>query len=132
MNQFDKTFSFVKVNNRKSAFTLLMCCLLLIFSGCASLLSGVTSSASLPTPVIKLDPTPTPSPTPALLTNSELAQKIVQGMSLNQKLGQMVIVEFYGATLNSDLIQMIRGNHVSGVLIENKNCLLYTSPSPRD
>jgi len=42
-------------------------------------------------------------------------------MSLDQKLGQMVIVEFYGATLNSDLIQMIQGNRVSGVLIENKN-----------
>ena len=42
-------------------------------------------------------------------------------MSLDQKLGQMVIVEFYGSTLNSDLIQMIQGNRVSGVLIENKN-----------
>src|SRR6266566_4783497 len=178
MNQFDKTFSFVKVNNRKrakspggkcsgggkprhyithhavscgrllsssspgggkprhyisheavsagrlltsSAFTLLMCCLLVVFSGCASLFSGVTSGASQPTPVIKLNPTLTPSPTPAPLTNSELAQKIVRGMSLDQKLGQMVIVEFYGATLNSDLIQMIQGNRVSGVLIENKN-----------
>jgi beta-N-acetylhexosaminidase len=148
MNQFDKTFPFVKVNNRKQAkspgggkprhyishdavssgrlltspaFALLMCCLLVIFSGCASLLSGVTSSAPQPTPVIKVNLTPTPSPTPAPLTNSELAQKIIQGMSLDQKLGQMVIVEFYGATLNSDLIQMIQGNRVSGVLIENKN-----------
>jgi beta-N-acetylhexosaminidase len=148
MNDFDKTFPLVKDTSRKrakfpgggkprhyifrqavtsgrslttSAFILLMCCLLLIFSGCASLLSGVTSSASQPTPVIKLPPTPTPSPTPAPLTDSELAQKIVQGMSLDQKLGQMVIVEFYGATLNSDLIQMIQGNRVSGVLIENKN-----------
>ena len=42
-------------------------------------------------------------------------------MSLDQKLGQMVIVEFYGATLNSDLIHMIQENHISGVLIENKN-----------
>ena len=42
-------------------------------------------------------------------------------MSLDQKLGQMVIVEFYGATLNADLVQMIQTNRVSGVLIENKN-----------
>lgn len=42
-------------------------------------------------------------------------------MSLDQKLGQMVIVEFNGSTLNSDLIQMIQGNRISGVLIENKN-----------
>ena len=42
-------------------------------------------------------------------------------MTLEQKLGQMVIVEFYGSTLNADLTQMIQGYHVSGVLIENKN-----------
>ena len=42
-------------------------------------------------------------------------------MSLDQKLGQMVIVEFYGSTLNSDLSQMIQGYDISGVLIENKN-----------
>jgi beta-N-acetylhexosaminidase len=101
-------------------FVVVLCCLLVILSGCASLFSGVTGGVSQSTPVITLKPTPTPSPT-APLTNSQLAQKIVQGMSLDQKLGQMVIVEFYGATLNSDLIQMIQGNRVSGVLIENKN-----------
>jgi len=42
-------------------------------------------------------------------------------MTLDQKLGQMVIVEFYGSTLNPDLQQMIQTDHVSGVLIENKN-----------
>jgi beta-N-acetylhexosaminidase len=42
-------------------------------------------------------------------------------MSLDEKLGQMVIVELYGSTLTSDDLQMIRNNYVSGVLIENKN-----------
>src|SRR6266566_1082424 len=146
MNLFDKIFPFAKINSRKSpgggkprhyilhravslshlvsssAFALILFCLLVIFSGCASLFSGVTSSASQSTPVITLKPSPTPSPSPTPpLTNSQLAQRIVQGMSLDQKLGQMVIVEFYGATLNSDLIQMIQSNRVSGVLIENKN-----------
>jgi beta-N-acetylhexosaminidase len=46
---------------------------------------------------------------------------MVKGMTLDQKLGQMVIVEFYGSTLNSDLMQMIQANQISGVLIENKN-----------
>ena len=98
---------------------MLLCCLLVIFSGCASLFSGVSGSASQPTPVIKLTPTHTSTPTP--VTDSDLARSIVQGMSLDQKLGQMVIVEFYGATLNSDLAQMIQGNRIGGVLIENKN-----------
>jgi len=42
-------------------------------------------------------------------------------MSLDQKLGQMVIVEFYGANFNSDLQQMISQDNIGGVLIENKN-----------
>ena len=100
-------------------YLLLLCCLLVIFSGCASLFSGVSGSASQPTPVIKLTPTPTSTPTP--VTDSDLARSIVQGMTLDQKLGQMVIVEFYGATLNSDLAQVIQGNRIGGVLIENKN-----------
>ncbi len=119
---FHRTIIFVRLIS-SSALALILCCLLLILSSCVSLFSGVTSSTSQPTSVVtvKLSPTPTPSPTPTHLTNSELAQKIVQGMSLDQKLGQMVIVEFYGSTLNSDLIQMIQGNRISGVLIENKN-----------
>src|SRR3989449_2608353 len=122
MNLFDKIFPFAKVNTLMSSIcVVVLCCLLVVFSGCASLFSGVTSSASQSTPVITLKPSPTPSPTPTPLTNSQLAQRIVQAMNLDQKLGQMVIVEFYGATLNSDLIQMIQGNRVSGVLIENKN-----------
>jgi len=95
----------------------LLCCLLLIFSGCASSFSGVTGSNYKATTVIKSTPTPTPVP----VTDSDLAHSIVQGMSLDQKLGQMVIVEFYGAALNADLINMIQGNRVSGVLIENQN-----------
>ena len=144
MNQFDKIFPFAKANSRKSpgrgkhyytfheaffssrlmslpAFALILCCMLVILSSCVSLFSGVTGNAVQPTPVIILKPSPLPSPTPTPLTNSQLAQKIVQGMTLDQKLGQMVIVEFYGSTLNSDLIQMIQGNRISGVLIENKN-----------
>src|SRR5215471_1049759 len=148
MDDFDKAFPLVKNYMRKSVkphnrgkssyynihqattpghlisssvMILLLCCLLVILSGCSSLFSGVTGYSSQPTAVIKATPTPSPTPTSAPLTQRELAQKIVQGMSLDQKLGQMVIVEFYGATLNSDLIQMIQNNQVSGVLIENKN-----------
>src|SRR5436305_14775078 len=124
MNLFDKKF-------KLSTFILLLCCLLVMLSGCASLFSGVTSSASQSTPVITLKPSPTPSPTATSpLTNSQLAQRIVQGMSLDQKLGPMMIVEFYGATLNSDLIQMSQGNRVSGGLIENKNGNAQTPTQP--
>ncbi|GAC1642208.1 MAG: hypothetical protein NVS4B12_05200 [Ktedonobacteraceae bacterium] len=79
-----------------------------------------------------MTPTPTISKpglvvTSTPLTDVEIAARMVKGMSLDQKLGQMVIVEFYGSTLNNDLIQMVRTNQVSGVLIENKNGNAQTS-----
>ena len=108
-----------------SKFVTLVSCLLLILSGCSllpensngSYLSPIASASPTGSHVISLSPLPTKGS----LTDSDLAMKIVQNMSLDQKLGQMVIVEFYGSTLNSDLNQMIQGNRVSGVLIENKN-----------
>ena len=108
-----------------SKFVTLVSCFLLILSGCSLLpensngpyLSPVASASPTGSHVINLSPLPTRGS----LTDSDLAMKIVQNMSLDQKLGQMVIVEFYGSTLNSDLNQMIQGNRVSGVLIENKN-----------
>jgi beta-N-acetylhexosaminidase len=100
--------------------TLICCCLLTLLSGCASLFSGVQGSGSQRTPTAVATPTPTPTPLP-LNTDSEIAQALVQKMSLDQKLGQMVISEFYGSTLNSDLTKMIKTGQISGVLIENKN-----------
>src|SRR6266567_3043894 len=105
----------------------ILCCTLLILSGC-SLFSASTNTGSRPTPtpggtsaVSTLIPTET-SPTPAApLTDSDIVRGIVRNMTLEQKLGQMVIVEFYGPTLNADLTQMIQGSQVGGVLIENKN-----------
>ena len=96
---------------------LLACCLLLLLSGCASPFAGARGQAS-PTPF----PSPTPTPTPVPLnTDEEIARALVQKMSLDQKLGQMVISEFYGSTLNGDLMQMIKTSQIGGVLIENQN-----------
>jgi beta-N-acetylhexosaminidase len=100
-------------------------CLLLIISSC-SLAPASTNAGPRPTPggtLVTSTFTPTnASPAPeAPLTDSDIARGIVRNMTLEQKLGQMVIVEFYGPTLNADLMQMIQGSQVGGVLIENKN-----------
>jgi beta-N-acetylhexosaminidase len=95
-----------------------------LLSGCSSLFSGVPGSGSQQKPTVVIlptTPTSTANASPTPLSDSDLAQKIVQNMSLDDKLGQMVIVEFYGATLTADDIQMVHADHVSGVLIENKN-----------
>lgn len=98
------------------------CCLLsLLF-----LLVGCSSSTNAPaTPTMPHSTTPTSIvtsiATPTPVTDAALAAEMVRGMTLDQKLGQMVIVEFYGSTVNGDLAAMIQHNQISGVLIENKN-----------
>lgn len=104
---------------RKQVNRLSLCVLLLLLCACS--LPGSAATPATPTPGSTAIPTSTPVPTAIPLTDSGLATRMVQHMTLDQKLGQMVIVEFYGSTLNSDLQQMINNEHISGVLIENNN-----------
>ncbi len=105
-------------------YLLLCCSLMLSLSSCVSLLTGAQDASSATTSGLKPLPSPTATPTPTsipLSTDSEIAQALVGKLSLDEKLGQMVISEFYGSTLNDDLKQMIVGSHIGGVLIENAN-----------
>lgn len=112
---------------RETVIFSLLCCLLLMSSACSSLStpkSQATHSVPTTSPTLSATPTPTRTPETTIgktLTDTDIATRIVHNMNLDEKLGQMVVVEFYGSTLNSDLIQMIQTYHVSGVLIENKN-----------
>ena len=112
---------------RRGRFTrgrtlLSLACIAVILSSCTSLFSGVGGGTPTVSPThISIRPGASPSPSPTPLTNAQLANSLVQSMTLEQKLGQMVIVEFYGSTLNSDLLQMIQAYDISGVLIENRN-----------
>jgi len=90
------------------------CCLLVLLSGCGAPVANGQPTPRAASARAALVATPTPG-------ESDLASALVQKMSLDQKLGQMVISEFYGPTLNGDLTQMIAGSHIGGVLIENKN-----------
>jgi beta-N-acetylhexosaminidase len=101
----------------------ILCCLLLILSGC-SIFPGATNAQPHFSGTLTVSTVIPSNASPTLkvpLTISDIARGIVRNMTLDQKLGQMVIVEFYGSTLDADLMQMIQGNQVSGVLIENKN-----------
>jgi beta-N-acetylhexosaminidase len=94
--------------------------ILVLLTSCGSFTDPGRDSSPTPTPIapaltIPAQPTPTP------LTDEALIKRIVNHLNLEQKLGQMVIVEFYGPTLNSDLRQMVQMHGVSGILLENKN-----------
>ncbi len=104
----------------------LFTCFLVILSSCSF---GLGSSHTYLSPTSSVTPTVsypvnlTPQPTVAL-TDDQLAAQIVSHMTLDQKLGQMVISEFYGSTFaasSNALAQMIQNYDISGVLIENGN-----------
>jgi beta-N-acetylhexosaminidase len=113
----------------RSSTLIILACLALVLSGCVSLFSGVGGGTPTVSPTrISIRPGATLSPSPTPLSDAQLANSLMQSMTLEQKLGQMVIVEFYGSTLNSDLLQMIQTYDISGVLIENKNGNAQTRP----
>jgi beta-N-acetylhexosaminidase len=93
-------------------------CVLMIDSAC----STFSSTAATPTPThTKPTPTPRATVTGKKITEDDLLKAIVQHMNLEQKLGQMAIVEFQGSTFDANLQQMVLKNYIGGVLIENKN-----------
>ena len=117
-----------KTNKEDVRFIMgLLTCFLVILSGCSP---GSSSShtylvpSSSATPTVSYPVNVPPQPTEAPLTDDQLAAQIVSHMTLDQKLGQMVISEFYGSTFDANsnaLAQMIQTYDISGVLIENKN-----------
>ena len=112
-------------SHRHSSMTwiaLIFCCLLLL-GGCSLTSGGNAYLSPMPTasPTFARSMTVVPLPTSTPPTIADLATRITQNMTLQEKLGQMTIVEFYGSTLNSDLQSMILNYHIGGVLIENKN-----------
>src|SRR5438874_12989647 len=92
-------------NNVGKPLAALLCCLLSLLNAC-SLMPGNSSGGAYLAPIpsvttarsISLSPISSPTP----LSESDLAAKMVQNMTLDQKLGQMVIVEFHGSTVTAD------------------------------
>ncbi|WP_376796696.1 glycoside hydrolase family 3 N-terminal domain-containing protein [Thermogemmatispora sp.] len=117
----------MKTHQRYCSLLLLTVLLFLLFisSACAAATSTPGSGEASPTPGSRparpTSTTPGTASTVATPTVDELIRGIVRNLTLDQKLGQMVIVEFYGPAYNADLQQMIEESQVSGILIENGN-----------
>ncbi len=124
------------VELKSSGFSMLMCCILLFLSSCSSLLGSVGSAA--PTRVLSK---PSPSPTPARARTDSAAesplkaqlakvQQIMAGMTLDQKLGQLIIVEYLGNSYTGTGLQyMIANQYVGGFLYQESN---HNFASPYD
>ncbi len=98
-----------------------MLCCVCLSSACTTISAAPAHKIAKATSTVVEHPQTIAEPTSVPITEEMIADDIVKHMSLEQKLGQMVIVEFYGSALNADLQAMIQKYAISGVLIENKN-----------
>lgn len=112
--------------------SVLMCCMLIFLASCSGLTTD-TSSTPPPTHTSspeempgtpKADGTGTGIPHTEAATRAQLAkiQHILSGMTLDQKLGQLIIVEYLGNNYaSSGLQQMIAQQYVGGYMYQQSN-----------
>lgn len=121
-----------RFTQRCSLYTsIIMCCMVLFLSGCAGLTFG--TPALTPTPGRSVTPTataehqkPAETSTPQAvdITQRDLAkaQQIMAGMSLGEKLGQLILVEYLGNNYaNSGLQEMVEQQYVGGFMFQQVN-----------
>ncbi len=112
-------------------FTLSLLCMTLFLSGCSSLLANTKTDPTLSPTANKPSPTALPInaksdshgiPTEAF-TRAELAkvQQIMASMSLDQKLGQLIVVEYLGNNYQNGLQYMISQQFVGGFMYQQSN-----------
>lgn len=103
--------------------------LLLLLTSCVNIFSGAASSPTptataairkaTPTAIPTTDPTATPDP---LQKYEARAQQLLARMSMDEKLGQLIIVEYLGNNYSSSGLQyMIAQQHVGGFLYQAIN-----------
>ena len=94
--------------------------------GWATVLYGPSSSSgSNPLDAVRKKlhqhPTPGASVTTTPITPAQYIDDIIQNMTLDQKLGQMMIVQFYGSTYVPDINAMINQYNVGAALLFTSN-----------
>lgn len=93
---------------------------LTVFSGCGKVKNnpqGNTNNASTPTAMPTPIPTAEITPTPA----ADPIKEQIKGMTLDEKIGQMVIVGVDGYNMNENAKKMIDNYHVGGFILLKAN-----------
>jgi beta-N-acetylhexosaminidase len=110
---------------RQAGLGFLFVALFIVLSACANPLAG-QASANLPTfppvtPTPTDTPTPTPTPDPLQAVKARVLQ-IMAGMSLDQMLGQLIVVEYLGNSYqDSGLQKMVTQQYIGGILYQTVN-----------
>ncbi len=101
---------------RKQAFTLFFLCFTLLFASCSSMLSSPGAHEAS-----KANETNTLSEQTTAMHLARVRQ-LMQSMTLEDKLGQLLIVEYFGNEYeNSELQKMVSEQHVGGYLYQPIN-----------
>jgi beta-N-acetylhexosaminidase len=116
-----------------TSIALVFCCLLLVLSACTDPLVSATDApaAQRMEPAVSHSVTPVPTLSPAqilLQKQQRKVQQILQGMTLDQKLGQLIIVEYIGNDYAATgLQQMVAQQFVGGFMYQESNSN-FTAP----
>ncbi len=87
-----------------------------------SLASPDLSTVSpIPQPLAALTEKPPAQTSSPMLTLSSNPEEILSGMTLEQKIGQVMVIGFDGATVDDELRRMIRKYHIGGVILFARN-----------
>jgi len=86
----------------------------------------IATATPLTAPRADQMPTPTPGPrdnvaTPMSTTPRQVAQQVIDRMTLEQKVGQVFMLGFTGTSLDDDNRALIRGLHLGGVTLFGRN-----------
>lgn len=112
-------------------FIVFLCSMLFFLSGCSGLLTETSSSPTSTPTTTKLTPMVQPVQAKADSHGSateaqtraqlEKVQQILAGMTLEQKLGQLIVVEYLGHTYQDGLQYMISQQFVGGYMYQESN-----------
>ncbi|GAC1390709.1 MAG: beta-N-acetylhexosaminidase [Ktedonobacteraceae bacterium] len=110
-------------------FVITLCCVMLFLSSCADTTGATPSSAATS---VSTSPAHPKSDMNGIETEETLraqitkVDQIMQGMSLDEKLGQLLMVEFFGSGYqNTELPYMVSQQHVGGFLYQRVNGNFY-------
>jgi beta-N-acetylhexosaminidase len=108
---------------------LALCCMVIFLSSCADLLTGIpeTPTPTIARPTATLIPAQTKADSHGIATEAltraqlEKVQSIIASMSLEQKLGQLIVVEYIGHSYQDGLQYMISQQFVGGYMYQESN-----------
>jgi beta-N-acetylhexosaminidase len=80
-----------------------------------------TETSSPSAPNVGPLPTPSASPSPSTPTAEDEVSQIINGMTLEQKIGQMILAGIEGTSIDQATLKMITEQHIGGIILYKNN-----------